>query len=135
MYSGLCLDEQEDGTPDTGTVRLWHCNSSPNQMWTENIIPAHPTSIAKNLVNSKSGKCVTYQPEPSDEISVWLAPCGKDGQGWIRNGNGRAYIFQAVENPGLCMSAPNSPTAEGIIDIQLRPCGPPSPLTDWRPYR
>jgi Ricin-type beta-trefoil lectin domain len=134
-YSGLCLNEQEeDVTHDTGALGLWDCNGSTNQMWTEKIIPAHPTSIAKNLVSSRSGKCVTYDPDPDyGTLSVWLAPCGKDGQGWIRTWNDQAYIFQAVELPGLCMSAPNGPVTEGFIGIQLRRCGPPSPLTDWRP--
>lgn len=131
MYYNLCLDEQEkDATHDLDAPRLGDCNGSINQKWTEKIIPAHPTSLARNLVSSRSGQCLTYQPE---SVSVWLAPCGTDGQAWVRSWNGLAYTFQAVQAPGLCMSVTRNPLAEGFIGIQLRPCGPPSPITDWRP--
>jgi Ricin-type beta-trefoil lectin domain len=131
MHYRLCLDEPEETVTDQrGTLRLWGCNGSINQKWTEKAITAHPTSIAKNLVSSRSGKCLTYQPE---SVSVWLAPCGHDGQGWILHWNNLAYIFQAVEVPGMCMSVTSGPLPEGFTGIQLRPCGPPSPLTDWLP--
>ncbi|MGH3721279.1 MAG: RICIN domain-containing protein [Pseudonocardiaceae bacterium] len=135
MYYGLCLDEQEeDVTHDPGTVRLWGCNGSKNQMWAEKIIADHPISIAKNLVSSRSGKCVTYQPDPdSPIISVRLAPCGQEEQAWVRHWNGAAYIFEAAELPGLCLSVTSGPVAEGFTGIRLRRCDPPSPLTDWRP--
>lgn len=132
MYYGLCLEEWEENIAhDLGTLRLWGCNRSTNQMWTEKIMTAHPTSIAKNLVSSRSGKCATYRPE---SVSVWLAPCGKDGQGWVRHWNNLAYIFEAAEIPGLCLSVTSGPLTEGFTGIQLRPCAPPSPITDWRPY-
>jgi hypothetical protein len=136
MHYGLCLDEQEeDVTHDPGTLRLLDCNGGKNQMWIEKSIPTHPTSIAKNLVSVRSGKCVTYEPDPDYGIvSVWLAPCGKEGQAWIQAWNGVAYMFETAELHGICMSVPNGTGAEGFIGILLRQCDPPSPLTDWRPY-
>ena len=135
MRYGLCLDEDEKYvTHDPGGLRLWDCNGTPNQMWTEKTITDHRGSIAKNLVSSRSGKCVTYQPDSDDPIHpVLLAPCGQDGQGWIRAWNGKAFIFQASQLPGLCMSVPSGPLFGGVPGIQLRPCDPPSPLTDWLP--
>lgn len=131
MRTGWCLEQEENDT-----LRLWPCNGSADQMWAEQIIPAHPESFTRNLVNSKSGKCVTYQPEPGDHISVSLAPCGKGGQGWIRGRTGEAYeayIFQSAEiHDHMCMSAPTDIAAEGV-GVQLRKCDPPSPLTDWQP--
>ena len=135
MYYDLCLDEQEEDVPRTlGALRLWDCNGSTNQMWTEKNIAAHPTSVDKNLVSAKSGKCATYQPDSSSRIvSVWLAPCGENGQAWVRvwNDNSEAYIFHAIEIPGMCMSVTNGSDTVGFIGIQLRQCDPPSPATDW----
>lgn len=133
MHYGLCLDEDEKYvTHDPGGLRLWDCNGTANQMWTEKTITDTRGSIAKNLVSSRSGKCVTYQPDPNDLIHlVSLAPCGQDGQGWIRTWNGKAFIFQASGLHGLCMSVTSGLLAGGFPGIQLRPCDPPSSLTDW----
>ena len=137
MRYGLCLDEQEEYVTHTlGALRLWDCNGSTNQMWIEKSIAAHSESVAENPVSSKSGKCATYEPDPSRRIiSVWLAPCGKNGQNWVRvvNSNLTAYIFEAIEIPGMCMSVTNGSDAVGFIGIRLRQCDPPSPTTDWLP--
>jgi transcriptional regulator with XRE-family HTH domain len=128
VQTDWCLEEEENDA-----LTVWPCDGRADQMWAEQIIPAHPESFTRNLVNSKSGKCVTYQPEPGGHISVSLAPCGKDGQGWIRGWNGTAYIFQPAEIPDkMCMSAPMDIAAEGTR-VQLRKCDPPSPLTEWQP--
>jgi hypothetical protein len=63
---------------------------------------------------------------------VWLAPCGRDGQELLRDSNGEAYVFRAIEIPGMiCMSATNGPTVEGFIGVQLRHCDTPS-LIEWQ---
>ncbi len=131
IQTGWCLEQEENDA-----LTVWPCDGRADQMWTEQIIPAHPEYFTRSLVNPKSGKCVTYQPESGGHISVSLAPCGKDGQGWIRGRNGEAYeayIFQPAGIPDhMCMSAPMDIAAEGTR-VQLRKCDPPSPLTEWQP--
>jgi len=136
MSYGMCLDEQEeDVNHDPANIQLWDCNGSNNQIWAEKTIVANPTSIAKNLVSNRSGKCVTYKPgDYTDHAKVWLTPCGKDGQGWIRTGNGRLFNFEAAEVRGMCMSATTSPVTGGFTGIELRSCATSSPLKDWRLY-
>jgi hypothetical protein len=140
-YYDMCLDEQEgDITHDPANLQLWDCNGANNQTWSEKTIVANPASTAKNLVSSRTGRCVTYQPGYfGDNAKVWLTPCGKDGQGWIRTWNGTAYIFEAAEVHGMCMSATtgpvtNDPTPGRYTGIQLRRCDTSSPLKDWRFY-
>jgi Ricin-type beta-trefoil lectin domain len=135
-YNDMCLDEQEeDINHDPANIQLWDCNGSHNQMWSEKTIAANPTSTAKNLVSSKSGKCVTYQPgDYTDHAKVWLTPCGKDGQGWIHTWNGAAYMFEAAEIRGMCMTATRNIVTGGFIGIELRSCGTSSPHKEWKHY-
>jgi transcriptional regulator with XRE-family HTH domain len=138
-YYDMCLDEQEgDIIHDPANLELWDCNGANNQTWSEKTIVANPTSIAKNLVSSRSGRCVTYQPGYfGDHAKVWLTPCGKDGQGWIRTWNGAAYMFEAAEVRGMCMSATSGPVTDAAgtyTGILLRRCDTSSPLKDWRFY-
>jgi Ricin-type beta-trefoil lectin domain len=139
VYYDRCLDEQEgDITHDPANIQLWDCISTSNQMWTEKTIIANPTSIAKNLVSSRTGRCITYQPgDYSDRARIWLTSCGKDGQGWIRTRNGTTYTFEAAEVHGMCMAATNgtvTDTAGTYTGILLRRCDSSSPLKDWRFY-
>jgi hypothetical protein len=139
MYYNTCLDEQEpDIIHDPANLELWDCNGFPNEMWTEKTIVANPMSIAKNLVSAKTGRCVTYQPgDYSDHSKVWLTPCGKDGQGWIRIPNGAGYMFEAAEVRGMCMAATTGTVTDAAgtyIGILLRRCDSSSPLKDWRFY-
>jgi hypothetical protein len=140
VYYDRCLDEQEGAiTRDPANIQLWDCISTSNQMWTEKTIAANPTSIAKNLVSSRTGRCVTYQPgDYTDRARIWLTPCGKEGQGWIRIHNGGAtYMFEAAEVRGMCMAATNGPiddAAGAYTGILLRRCDTSSPLKDWRFY-
>ena len=139
MYYDKCLDEQEgDIIHDPANIQLWDCNNANNQIWTEKTIVANPASIAKNLVSSRTGRCVTYQPgDYSDHSKVWLTPCGKDGQGWIRIPHGTGYMFEAAEVRGMCMAATTgtvTDTAGVYTGILLRRCDSSSPLKDWRLY-
>lgn len=141
MHYDMCLNEQEaDVIHDPANLELWDCNGLSNQIWSEKTIVANPTSIAKNLVSARSGRCVTYQPgDYADGARVWLTPCGKEGQGWIRHRNGTAYVFESAEIHGMCMSATsgpvtNSPTIDRFTGIQLRRCDTSSPLKDWQLY-
>jgi hypothetical protein len=139
-YPDLCLDEQEgDIIHDPANLQLWDCNEANNQKWTEKTIVANPTSIAKNLVSARTGRCVTYQPgDYTDHSKVWLTPCGKEGQGWIRIRNGTDYVFEAAQARGMCMTATSSPVTTpgtgGYVGIQLRPCDTSSLLQDWQHY-
>jgi hypothetical protein len=90
VYSGLCLDDQEDTTTDDrGVLGLRGCDNSANQGWTEHPIAVHPPFVAVNFISSRSGRCVTYQP---GSVSVWLAPCGDDNQTWVR-------AWKVIQNP------------------------------------
>lgn len=141
MYYDKCLDEQEgDIIHDPANLQLWDCNNANNQIWTEKTIIANPMSIAKNLVSSRTGRCVTYQPgDYSDHSRIWLTSCGKNGQGWIRtpNGTGTGYMFEAAEVRGMCMAATTGTVTDAAgtyTGILLRRCDSSSPLKDWRYY-
>jgi hypothetical protein len=142
MYYNKCLDEQEpDITHDPANIQVWDCNNANNQIWTEKTIIANPTSTAKNLVSARTGRCVTYQPgDYSDHSKIWLTPCGKDGQGWIRIPTNNGYTFEAAEVRGMCMAATtgivteSNPATSGYIGILLRRCDTSSTLKDWRAY-
>jgi len=126
MYSGLCLDDQEDTTTDDRSVLgLRGCDNSANQRWRGRLIDVQPPFVALNLVSSKSGRCVTYQP---GSVSVWLAPCGDHNQTWLAARNGQTDYFQPVAIPAACLSATSQTEA-----IQLRPCATSSPMRDWQP--
>lgn len=131
VYSGLCLDDREDTTTDDrGVLGLKGCDNSVNQGWKEHPIAVNLPFVALNLISSRSGRCITYQP---GSVSVWLAPCGDDNQTWVGAWNGLAYYFQPAAIPGACLSATS--LAEGSAGIGLRSCAPSSPLTDWRAQR
>lgn len=134
--NGMCLDEQqEDIGHDPANIQVWDCNGTPNQIWSEQTIAANPGSIAKNLVSANTGRCITYQPgDYSDHAKVWLTPCGKNGQGWIRTTHGDTVTFEAGEVRGMCLSATPGPVLGNFTGIELRPCTTPSTLKNWQPY-
>jgi hypothetical protein len=134
----MCLNEREqEVTLDPANLQLLECNSMNNQMWTEKATFANPTSDVKTLVSSRSPKCITYQPgDYTDHAKVWLTSCGKEGQGWIRPWDSTvgAWLFEAADAPGMCMSATEGTVVGGFIGIELRSCGISSSHKAWRYY-
>jgi hypothetical protein len=122
-------------TLDPANLQLLDCNGSNNQMWTEKATAANPKSEVKNLVSGRSfSKCITYQPgDYKDHAKVWLTGCGKNDQGWIRTWNSTvgAWLLEAADAPGMCMSATECTITGGFIGAELRSCGISSSHKEW----
>ncbi|HWG24655.1 RICIN domain-containing protein [Actinospica sp.] len=115
--SGSCADDANFGTANGAILQQWSCGGANNQQWQlaptssgyYSVLSRETTSA--NLVWDVTGG--TGATSPGTGVQLWSNGGGTNQQWEPVATSGGYYTFQA-RNSGLCLTVPNSSTANGV---------------------
>jgi hypothetical protein len=122
--SSACVDATNSGTANGTVVQQWTCGGSLNQQWQFTAVSsgvykvANRNSAAQNQVWDVTGGPAATAP--GTPIQTWSYGGGTNQQ-WRATTTGDGWYTFAAGNSGLCLTVPNSSTANGI-QLQQNTC-------------
>jgi hypothetical protein len=122
--SGYCADDANFGTANGAILQQWSCGGANNQQW--QFTPTsggYYTVLSREAASENLVWDVTGGPSatsPGTGVQIWSNGAGTNQQWEPVAGSNGSYTFQA-RNSGLCLTVPNSSTANGV-QLQVNTC-------------
>jgi Carbohydrate binding module (family 6)/Ricin-type beta-trefoil lectin domain len=122
--SGLCADDTNFGTANGALVQQYSCGGADNQQWqftpTSNgyySVLTHETNTVNLAWDVTGGPSATAS---GTGVQLWSNGDGTNQQWKPVATSGGDYTFQVL-NSGLCLTVPNSSTADGV-QLEVATC-------------
>jgi lysophospholipase L1-like esterase len=122
--SSACVDATNSGTANGTVVQQWACGGSANQQWQFTAVSSgvykvvNRNSTAQNQVWDVTGG--PSATAPATPIQTWSYGGGTN-QLWQATTTGDGWYTFTASNSGLCLTVPNSSTANGV-QLQQNTC-------------
>jgi glucosylceramidase len=117
VNSNACADDTAFGTTNGTVLQQWSCGGATNQQWQFTPTSGGYYSVLNRLAASENLVWdVTGGPSstsPGTGVQLWSNGDGTNQQWEPVATSGGDYTFQA-RNSGLCLTVPNSSTANGV---------------------
>ncbi len=122
--SSACVDATNSGTANGTVVQQWACGGSLNQQWQFTAVGSGAYKVVnRNSSAQNQAWDVTGGPSataPGTPIQTWSYGGGTNQQ-WQATTTGDGWYTFTASNSGLCLTVPNSSTANGV-QLQQNTC-------------